>query len=799
MERSRVHRFTLVACRLARRAQRVALSGLALAFLLIGVALAAPPAGTIAGFAKDALGRPLAGARLRLEAPDGRAIARAVTADDGAFSFSGIAAGVYSVIAEKDGFNAATAVVTMESGTGTTADLVLASTTALDLNVVARQLEAARTSIQPRTGASTYTITQQSIDAQPGGENNPLNQVILQAPGVSQDSFGQIHVRNEHANVQYRIDGVILPEGVSFFGQSLSPRIASSIDLITGTLPAEYGLRTSGIVDIQTKSGAFTPGGSVGMYGGSHGWLEPSGEYGGSIGHFNYFATGDYLQNGIGIENPTGSYHPIHDDTQQGHGFAYLEDIIDTTSKVSAIFGTYRGQFDIPNSPGQPTNFTVNGVSTFDSSALDESQREINHYGVLAYLQSRENVDFQVSGFTRYSSLTFRPDQLGDLLFNGVAQDAYRRSIASGLQAEGSYKLTSDHTLRSGVIVTGERTTSSTTSLVLPASGGMQTLDTPFPITDDGAKTGWTYSVYLQDEWHLLPTVTVNYGGRFDVVDAFTHENQLSPRLNTVWKATPTTSVHAGYANYFTPPPFELVSITSVNKFVNTTAEPPSLTNTTVKAERSHYFDVGVDQQILPGLKAGIDAYYKYSRNLIDEGQFGAPIILTPFNYHTARNMGVELTTNYVKGPFSYYGNLSIAQQKAEGISSAQFNFSPDDLAYIASHPIHTDHDQLLTASAGMSYLWEDTRFSVDILAGSGLRQDNGFAPNGGSLPSYEQVNFGISHRFEHAPGGPVEVRLDLINVLDEVYEIRNGTGVGVGAPQFGPRRTVFAGIKKEF
>jgi outer membrane receptor protein involved in Fe transport len=773
---------------------------LILAATISGARAAAPP-GAVEGVARDALQRPLAGVHLRLEAPDGRVLGTVNSGPGGAYHFSGVAPGVYSVVAEQEGFETATAVVSVEAGAGANADLTLASKQALDLSVVARQLEAARTSIQPRIGATTYSIPAQAIQNQPGGgENNPLNQVVLQAPGVSQDSFGQIHVRNEHANVQYRVDGVILPEGVSVFGQSLSPRIASSVDLITGALPAEYGLRTAGIVDIQTKSGAFTPGGAVGIYGGSHGWLQPSAGYGGSVGSFNYFVAGDYLQNGIGIEPPTRAYHPIHDATEQGHGFAYLEDILDATSKVSAIFGTYRGQFQIPDIPGQTPSFHANGISTFDSARLDENQREINHYGVLAYLKLTQDFDFQISSFARYSSLSFRPDDLGDLLFNGISQSAYRRSFASGVQAEAAWRIASDHTLRSGVIVTGERTTSQTTSLVLPAVGGVQVPpDTPFPIVDNAAKTGWTYSLYLQDEWRVTPTVTLNYGGRFDVVDAFTHENQLSPRINAVWKATPTTTVHAGYANYFTPPPFELVSTTSINKFIGTTAEPAVLVDNTVKAERAHYFDIGVEQQILPGLKAGIDAYYKYSRNLIDEGQFGAPIILTPFNYHYGRNLGVELTTSYEIGPFSFYGNLALAQQKAEHIISSQFNFSPDDLAFIATHPIHTDHDQFMTASAGMSYLWMDTRFSVNVLAGSGLRHDNGSAPNGGALPSYEQVNLGISHKFKIPGTGPIEVRLDLINIFDEVYKIRDGTGVGVGAPQFGPRRTVFAGIKKEF
>ena len=89
---------------------------------------------------------------------------------------------------------------------------------------------------------------------------------------------------------------MILPEGISFFGQSLTSRFADLIELITGSLPAQYGLVTTGIVDITTKSGAFQPGGSVGFYGGSHGWMEPSFEYAGSAGSFNYYVTGDLLE-----------------------------------------------------------------------------------------------------------------------------------------------------------------------------------------------------------------------------------------------------------------------------------------------------------------------------------------------------------------------------------------------------------------------------------------------------------------------------------------------------------------------
>ena len=96
------------------------------------------------------------------------------------------------------------------------------------------------------------------------------------------------------------------------------------MQLITGSLPAQYGFRTAGVVDIQTKSGAFDQGGEVEMYGGSYDTLRPSFELGGTEGKFNYFVDGSYEHSGLGIENPTSSATPIHDTTDQGKTFVYL-------------------------------------------------------------------------------------------------------------------------------------------------------------------------------------------------------------------------------------------------------------------------------------------------------------------------------------------------------------------------------------------------------------------------------------------------------------------------------------------
>ncbi len=673
----------------------------------------------------------------------------------------------------------------------------------LETVTVVGKLDQARSGIETQLGASTYDISSADIDKQPGGANVLMNQVILQAPSVAQDSFGQMHVRGDHNGLQYRLNGVILPEGLSSFGQTLDPRLISSVKLITGALPAEYGLRTAGIIDISTRSGALEPGGEVSIYGGSHGRVEPSFSYGGSSGDNNYFVSADYLHDGLGIESPDGSASPLHDTTTQFHGFAYLEHVLSPKSRLTFVAGTSNDYFQIPNAAGQVPDLglAVEGRTNFASSDLDERQREVTRFGTVTYQRSGGSFNVELSGLVRDSLLDYSPDPVGDLLFDGIAQKALKRDRAYGLQAEGAYYLGNRHTLRAGVFLQSDQATSATTSLVLPVdAAGDPTSDVPLSIVDNGAKSGSVYSVYLQDAWAPVASLTVNYGLRFDRYSAYTSGSQLSPRLNLVWSPTNgATVVHIGAARYFSPPPFELVGNETVSKFVNTTAAAPLSLNDAPVAESADYYDVGASRRFGDAVTFGVDTYYKVSRNLIDEGQFGAPIILTPFNYAKGKQYGIEFTGNYQNGRFSAYGNLAVARAFGRDIVSSQFQFDPADLAYIADHYIHLDHDQALTASGGVSYTWAGSVVSMDLVYGSGLRAD-GDVPNGAHVPAYTQVNLGVSHTFTgDGPFAGFSIRSSVVNVFDSRYEIRTGTGVGVGAPQWGPSRGVYLGLSRAF
>ena len=515
-------------------------------------------------------------------------------------------------------------------------------------------LDQARRDIYAPIGANSYEMTRQTIENLPAGTATPIDKVLLQAPGVTQDlaASGDIHIRNEHANVQYRINGIYLPPGISGFSRFIDTSFIGSLAVLDGVLPAQYGLHTAGIVDITSRDGVFDGGGSIGMYGGSFGTLMPSLTYGGTLGTTQYFFTGQLLTNNLGIENPTASTEAIHDRTRQGRFFGYVSTILPNDLRVSLITGMSISKYQIPNTPGLPAQFSAFGVSDFNSSLLNENQLERSFFSVLALQKTIGPVDAQLSFFSRYSSLHFTPDPVGDLVFNGVASDVTRTSLLNGVQFDAADHLNAPgpgaHTLRFGFQASAERTQALNGDVVLPLDAAGNPLDAPFPIIDDSTKLGWLGSVYLQDEWKLtdrfiLTAVCASIRWR-----NMSPANQLSPRISLTYKPFSGTTMHM--------PATRAISRRPNRRSRRRSMSPPSAIRpcsrksartAPVRPERSDYFDAGVTQKFVPGLEARVDVYYKRAHNLLDDGQFGQALVLTAFNYRRGYNTGVELTAKY--------------------------------------------------------------------------------------------------------------------------------------------------------
>ena len=367
-----------------------------------------------------------------------------------------------------------------------------------------------------------------------------------------------------------------------------------------------------------------------------------------------------------------------------------------------------------------------------------------------------------------------------------------------GLQSDGSYRVNDRHTLRSGVVVQHDAAAADNSSTVLPADAtGTEIAGNPLTITDNHHKEGMLYGIYLQDEWKLTPTLTVNYGARFDQLEAYLAENQLSPRLGFVYKPTEATTLHLGYARYFTPPPLELISANSVALFNNTTAQAEVQQSDPVKAERSHSFDAGAAYKLNDQWQLGLDSYYKLVKNLLDEGQFGQALVLTPFNYRIGKIYGLEASASYTADKLTGYANFATSRALGKDIISGQTTFGQDELNYIQGNWVHLDHDQTFTGSAGLSYqVLKDTKASVDAVLGSGLRR--GFA-NTGHLPFYDTYNLGLTQHVGDGGNKGFDLRFAVINLFDRSYELRDGSGIGVGAPQWGARRAFYMGLSKAF
>lgn len=657
--------------------------------------------------------------------------------------------------------------------------------------------EAALERLLPKAGANVYSLDRRDIETLPQGAETTLDKILLQAPGVTQDSAagGNFHVRNEHANLQYRVNGVMLPDGVAGFGQVMETGFIGSMSLVTGALPAQYGLRTAGLVDIVSRD-REAAGGSITAYGGSHATGQSAFEYGAKSGQWDVFAAGRLTRNNLGLENPSPSHEALHDITQQGKFFGYASYAIDDANRLTFLTGTSVANFQIPNSPGLAPQFSAFGIGWFNSSKLNETQVERNFYNVLAATHSSGDIDAQLSFFSRYSTVHFLPDQIGDMIFNGVASNVYRASLVNGVQGDGAWRRDGGHTLRAGFVVSGERTRNVTGSSLEPLDGDGNPVDAPFGVYDLAAKTGWTAGVYAQDEWKILDNLTFNGGLRFDQMWQFVDANQLSPRASIVFRPEEDTSFHVGYARYFTPPSQALASTPNLALYNNTTQQPGIFFSAPVRPERADYFDGGVTHKFSREFEAGLDVYNKRAKNLLDDGQFGQAFVQTAFNYDRAYNTGVEFKAKYESGDLRAYANLAWARQRARLVSSNQFLFDPDEYAYIASHYVYTDHAQTWSGSAGASYALAGVRASADLIFGSGLRA--GFA-NTAHVSPYTQVNLGLSRELGAVFGKPLSIRFDIVNLFDHSYQLRDGTGIGVFAPQYGPRRGFFVALKQDF
>ena len=633
-----------------------------------------------------------------------------------------------------------------------------AAAPATEIVVTGQRLDAARAKVEPALGASTYTLTNDTIENRPGGETRTLGTILQQVPGVRSDGQSRLIVRGAPGGVQYRLNNIILPEGVADFGESLSARLADRTELVTGALPAQYGLAAGSVVNITTKSGLNQRGGGQAeLYAGSHRTFEPAFELSTATGGTSLFASGSYRRSDIGLAAPDARATPLHDMSRELEGFAFLDHVIDEDSRVSLILGSSNEQKEVPGLP-------VAGLA--GAAARHGLDRSHNLYAIASYQHSAGDLTVQASLSGLLSRVRVTPDEPISIAADGVARRRSDRRSGVGTQVEAAYTLGDAHTLRAGLIASAdrqrrdERLASAVTNAQSRA-------------TDRRLST----SLFVEDEWRITPQLTTNLGLRADRVSGLDHPTHLGPRASLSWVAAKGFTLHGGYARYFIAPPLGEARV----------------------GERDDYFDLGAERKS-GDFTVGIDAYSRTARNEFAERIWPFGPIGDTFAYRRARSEGVELLTTYADGPVTAWANLALARSRGRGISVGLGLFSPAQLIVTDPKSVRTELDQAITASAGASRRFGPLLLSADLLYGSGTpRTALGGAIDAARLPAHATLDFAAVYRLKLIDGRPTDLRFDITNVGDRRYEFNDGTSLAGGAPQWAVGRGLFVGIEQRF
>ncbi|GEM_PF-222819 len=753
----------------------------------------------IGGTVKDALGRPVSQAHIGLLDQNGNEVAHAISDSRGRFQLSVPRSAVYALTVRKYGFKPSIKIVTFTGEKESNLDITLESERALTLQIKEQVLRTQNGLSD--NGATKYTMSERDISELPKGDYTTLSDVLAQMPGVSYDRNGLIHVRGwAIGNVQYQVNGVTLPFNIytnSGFVQVLNSFIVKDVSLLDGILPAQYGFENDGVVQVTTKNGCADKGGNVGIYGGQRETAQPSVEMAGCHGKLSYYVMGMYLHNNIGFSSATPGPNPIHDESDLGEGFGYFTYDISPTTRLSLITGLAAWNSQFPDSIGLAPQYSLAGVNpvTYPSTAINDNFEQRDYWAVLALNGLiTPTLSYQLAYSTHFQSQHYLPDPVGDLIYQGASPDALVEGLANTFQGDFTYHFMSSHTVAAGFYVGAYNTYARSLTLTFPVNDqGQQTSDTPISVADGLNGLNMVYGVYLQDTWDINERLSANFGARWDKVTGFATGEQLSPRVNLVYKARPDTTLHAGFARYFQVPNFFALSPNAFGAFANTSAGFGSvLEGPFPKPERDWYWDVGAVYRVTPHLVYQHDDYFRLDRDYLDYGYFGYVPIDIPFNFSHGYGWGTENSLTYNIENLTLRLNLSIGQETDKGIATGQYNFDQAELQYINTHYIVLDHEPLVAVSGGLAYHWGKYLFSVDGIYGSGYV--GGFA-NTQQEPMWWWINLGVARKFSLPWIGEVEERVIVNNVFNRTNLLRPAGGIGIFQAMYSPRLAVYNSI----
>lgn len=758
---------------------------------------------TIAGTVQHQNLRRVDQATVQVRDQEGNMVAQGVSNQAGEFHIVVPEAGTYSISAVQDTYRSEYVVVKIGGLPPPPVSLTLAVRKEIALEIVA-PLPA----IQYKASSETYQLSRKDIETLPRGNNNDVHDVLMTVPSVVYGGLKQTHIRQDHANQQFRIDGIPIPDTVTgAFADIVPPRAWERADIILGGMEAQYGNKTALVLDITSKSGTSPGFGSAQVFGGSFNTVNPSFEYGGAIGEkVRFYVLNSYVTTSRGLEPPTLGYTNNHNQSEKNNTYLRGDYQHDNHNSFSWIFLNSVAKHQIPTIPNLETNSDVlallPGFSPSTSQSVNQYQKENSQYSQLVWRHDLNASNYFGLGlYFRRGVADFTTDPFNALAYAedvNSAQTANQRRIAysGGVRFDYTWVPDSHHVVKTGLQLDYTRANNHAQIFAFDTSSGVPagpvvTLDA----SNQNIQTRQEF--WIQDQWSANEHWTFNLGVRGDAIQGFYNEGQASPRIGVTYKHNQSNVFHAYYGRLFTPPNVEQVAVAQLNT-QNTTAAPDDPTGFRPRAERAHYFEVGSYHALHRKATLELTGYYKLSHFLSDAGQFGSTPLLNFFAFERGWQRGIDgaLKVQFTDD-LTARGNVAWGQCKGYGLQSGQYLLDQAEINDINSPGgVFCDHSQFMTSSAVVSYrLWERTNFTGQMLYGSGLRTaEEGGKTNSTHENSYTVYNASVTHTIPLPwQGQKMLLGFDILNLLDQHYFLNRGEGsIGLGIAHAGMPRAYF-------
>ena len=752
---------------------------LAAATSLTRPALATPRGdGDVGGSVADSTnGTPLSGGEVRVTRA-GSTVAIATTDAFGRYVIHNLSAGGYTVEVRYLGYRAATRDVTVGPGDETAAaDFRLVP---LPLNLSAVEVKAAvPLAVDTRSGNQIFKQNDYH-----GAPTNTTSQILQQSiVGAARALTGEVHIRGQHAEYTYYVDGVPVPSGISgSLNELFDPQVVNQIDFQTGGWDAEYGGKIAAVVNVNTRipSGGFHLDASG--YGGSFNANGQALNASTNAGKWGFFFSGarqatDMRREPVVFDTLRNAVENFHNDGTDVFGFGKVQYVPSDRDVVTLDLNRSRTRFAVPFD-------SVEGI-------IDDHQQDVNGFVNLGWRHrfaegasgSGRSSELFTGVFFRDGSLTYTPGLTdsaaftfpGDTTHYIVAED--RNFHSAGLKLDYTFRVHHGLEFKTGALAAVTRGHENFSSVSRAGTAG------PASNSDlNGSDVG----VYAQtaiapsDKWELRT------GVRFDNHNApfAGNQHQVSPRVKLSFFPDPANTFYAYYGRLFMPTNVEdLRAITSIADS-GVVAEP-------TLPERDDFYEVGYVHRFPFGVVTKLSGYHKHSTPGIDDAVVPNTAIVTSVNIAQVRITGIEGVVE-IRPPGPVSGYLNVALNHAYGRAPISGGFFPADTT---AGLFDLDHDQRLSGVASVVYSSHGFYLSTSGTYGSGLT--NGNSPDStygtGLLDFNKSIKVAPSFILNASAGytwavGNVVIRPQLYvdNIFDHKYLLKGAffSGASVGRPR---------------